>query len=85
MSFPQPELKDEPRPAESPVPSQESTEQKEGTLFQRRRTDDLEEVFVDEKAAVKEDTDEEKKVLGMQKKRFTLLWHLVAWLLFTGT
>ncbi|KAG9322598.1 hypothetical protein KVV02_007911 [Mortierella alpina] len=84
MSSPQPELKDAPRPADSPAPSQESIEQKDQTLFQRRRTDDMDEVFVDEKAPVKEDAEEEKKVLGMQKKRFTLLWHLVAWLLFTA-
>ena len=85
MSSPQPELKDAPRPADSPAPSQESIEQKDQALYQRRRTSDMDEVFVDEKAAVKEDVVEEKKVFGMQKKRFTLLWHLVAWLLFTGT
>ncbi|KAF9960426.1 hypothetical protein BGZ70_008608, partial [Mortierella alpina] len=83
MSSPQPELKDAPRLADSPAPSQESIEQKDQTLFQRRHTDNMDEVFVDEKAAVKEDVKEEKKVLGMQKKWFTLLWHLVAWLLFT--
>ncbi|KAG0198628.1 hypothetical protein BGX28_007951 [Mortierella sp. GBA30] len=69
--------------AASPAQSQETIE-KDQNLFQRRRAgDEVEAGFVDEKAAMK-DSEDEKKVFGLQKKRFTQLWHLVAWLLFTA-
>jgi len=71
--------------------SQESIQEKDHTLFQRRHTGEeesdlavLEEKKNDGLEQQDVDRDEEKKVFGMRQKLFTLVWHGVAWLLFTG-
>ncbi|KAG0352146.1 hypothetical protein BGZ54_002933, partial [Gamsiella multidivaricata] len=61
--------------------SQESIDEKDQTLFQRRPT--TEEGLVDEKAPV-QDAEDNKKVFGLHQRRFRQLSHLVFWLCFTA-
>lgn len=68
--------------------SQESFHEKDHTLFQRRQAGEEEAdlAALEEKKndGLDVDRDEEKKVFGMRQKHFTLVWHGVFWLLFTG-
>lgn len=73
----EPELKDAPYTAEH---SQESINEKDHTLFQRKHSGD--DVIVDEKAPL--DAEDNKKVLGLQQKHFTALVHAFVWVAFTG-
>ncbi|GJJ69188.1 hypothetical protein EMPS_01534 [Entomortierella parvispora] len=89
MSFEDIEVKDS--PVHTSSSSQESIHEKDHTLFQRRHTDEEESdlAALDQKknGALEQqdvDRDEEKKVFGMRQKLFTLVWHGIAWLLFTA-
>ncbi|KAF9917523.1 hypothetical protein BX616_000734 [Lobosporangium transversale] len=68
------------------TPSQESINEKGDGFFQRRRTN--EEMIDEELGGPKKnalvDQEDNKKVFGLQQKRFRLIWHIVAWLCFTA-
>ncbi|KAI1312226.1 hypothetical protein EDD11_003211 [Mortierella claussenii] len=73
--------------AETPSPQESSIDEKDKTLFHRRRTNDEDEEHGHQKQDIiaEEMQDEnEKKVFGLRQKRFRQIWHLVGWLCFTA-
>ncbi|KAG0346755.1 hypothetical protein BG004_000907 [Podila humilis] len=73
----EPELKDPPHSHNS----QESIQEKDQTVFQRKHSGD--DAIVDEKATPL-DAEDDKKVFGLKQKQFRTLVHAFIWVLFTA-
>ncbi|KAF9582562.1 hypothetical protein BGW38_000057 [Lunasporangiospora selenospora] len=78
MSGEQTEVKDAPSRVEQEIYNEKEKDQ---TLFQRRRADEEDLGDIDDHS---KDAEDNKKVFGLQKKRFTQLVHAVIWVLFTA-